>query len=84
MRGDGLGAIDFGLFLQALGGKFERPGEHQRRNQANGQHDDHDSGRRVVKAEQGENGLGDLNQQPGDHHVGGAYAQDITSFQLPE
>jgi hypothetical protein len=62
--------------------EFEGPCKDHGRNEANGQHHDHDSGRSIVETEQWEYGLRNLDEQPRGHHVGGTHAEYIAAFQF--
>ena len=81
---DGLRAIHFRIALQPLWSQLICPGDNGGRNEADGEHRNDDSDRLVRQAIDREQGLDDLDQQPGDSNIGHRDADHVTPFELLE
>ncbi len=67
---------------QPFGCQLEDPGQDEGRQDADCQNDNEDSRRRFVEAEQRQDRLGYLHQQPGSDEIGGADAQHVAALKL--
>ena len=84
LRRNGFFRRYFFVALDAVGRQFEYPGEGERGNEADGQHDNNGAWHPIGRAEHGQDSIRDLRDQPRTDQIQPGHADDIAAAQFVE